>query len=195
MGRGPHLVTALKAMRTAAIILAAVVCLALGLVTVAPAALGLQHYVIVGGSMEATIPRGSVVFTEEVPVPSLKVGDVITYNPPSAAGAADGTGLVTHRIFSIRSAHGENVLRTKGDANRAPDPWTFALDQSTQAKVVGHVPFVGYALAALQLRWVRLLAIGLPALLIALAVVISFVRDARAEYRRELDEIIASWDA
>jgi signal peptidase I len=182
--------TALKAMRTAAVSLAAVVCLALGAVTLVPAVLGLHHYVIVGGSMTGTIDRGSVVFDEQALVSALHRGDVITYTPPARAGAADSTGLVTHRIFSIHKEGGHRVLRTKGDANRAPDPWTFTLDQPRQAKVVGHVPYLGYALAALEIRWVRMLAIGVPALLIAASVLFSLVRDARSECRAEEEALL-----
>jgi signal peptidase len=180
-------VIALKAIRKAAILAVAAICLALGAVTAVPAALGLEHYVIVGGSMDGTINRGSVVFEESVPVTTLRVGDVITYTPPSGI---DSTHLVTHRIFSIRKARGgERLFRTKGDANAAPDSWQFTLDQPRQVLVVGHVPYVGYALAALQLRWVRMLAIGIPALLIALSVFAGLLRDAREEreIEREID--------
>jgi signal peptidase len=181
--------TALKAMRTAAVTLTAVVCLALGAVTFVPAALGLTHYVIVGGSMTGTIDRGSVVFDEQVPVGALRVGDVITYNPPARSGAADSTSLVTHRLVSIRAVRGHRVFRTEGDANQAPDPWTFTLDQPRQAKVVGHVPYVGYALAALEIRPVRMAAIGIPALLIAISILVGMIAEARAERRLEEDEL------
>lgn len=185
MGRGTHPMTVLKAARTTALSLAAVVCLALGAVTLVPAALGLRHYVIVGGSMSGTIDRGSVVFDREVPVASLRVGDVITYQPPVSAGAADSTGLVTHRIYAIHHAHGQRVFRTKGDANGSPDPWTFTLDQPAQAEVVGHVPYLGYALAALEIRPVRMVAIGVPALLVFVSILVGLFRDARDESREE----------
>ncbi len=173
----------LRSIRTAVILAVAAVCLALGAVTAVPAALGLQHYVVVGGSMDGTIDRGSVVFEQSVPTAALRVGDVITYSPPSNA---DSTPFVTHRIFSIGEGRGgARVFRTKGDANASPDPWHFTLDQPQQAKVVGHVPYVGYALAALGIRWVRILAIGIPALLIALSALAGMVRDAREERRRE----------
>lgn len=184
--------TALKAMRMAAISAVAAVCIALGAVTLAPAALGLQHYVIVSGSMTGTFDQGSVVFDEQVPVRTLHVGDVITYSPPASAPAAHATGLITHRIFSIKQAGGHEVFRTKGDANQAPDPWTFTLDQPTQAKVVGHVPYLGYALAALEIRWVRMLAIGVPAMLVAISVLAGMVGEARAERRAEEDRLIAT---
>jgi len=190
MGRDTHPLTALKALRTAAISIVAVVCIALGAVTVIPAALGLQHYVIVGGSMSGTIDRGSVVFDEEVPVGALRVGDVITYTPPAKS---DSTPFVTHRIVSIKPARGgARLFRTKGDANAAPDPWHFTLDQPTQAKVVGHVPYVGYALAALEIRWVRMALIGIPALLIAISTIVGLVREARDEELREYEAETAS---
>ena len=179
MGRGAHPVTALDAIRTTAIAAMAVVCVALAAVTAVPAALGMQHYVIVGGSMDGTFDRGSVVFEREVPAATLRVGDVITYAPPRRV---ETTPLVTHRIVSIRSGHGGvRVFRTKGDANESADPWHFTLDQVRQAKVVGHVPYVGYVLAALEIRWVRILAIGIPALLIAISACAGLVRDAREE--------------
>lgn len=177
--------TVLKATRTTVVTVTAVVCLALGAVTFVPAALGLSHYVIVGGSMSGTIDRGSVAFDEQVPVGALHVGDVITYNPPTGARAGDSTGLVTHRIVSIRPGHGDPVFRTEGDANQAPDPWTFTLDQPTQAKVVGHVPYVGYALAALEIRKMRMVLIGIPALLIAVSILSGMVREAHEERRLE----------
>lgn len=182
--------TAWKAIRTAAVSSAAAVCLVLGLVTLVPAALGLDHYVIVGGSMTGTIERGSVVFDEQVPVNTLRRGDVITYTPPVQASSADATGLVTHRIFSIHVANGHRVFRTKGDANQSPDPWTFTLDQPRQAKVVGHVPYVGYALAALEIRGVRFLLIGVPALLVAISVLVGLAREARSERRLEDEALL-----
>lgn len=174
--------TPLTVIKTAAVVVAVAVGAALAAITLLPAALGLQQYVIVGGSMSGTIDRGSVVFDKEVPVEALQTGDVITYTPPARSGSTD---FVTHRIVSIHTARGERVFRTKGDANAAPDPWTFTLDQARQAKVIAHVPYLGYPLAALQIRWVRMLVIGVPALLIALLAVGRLVADARAERRHE----------
>ena len=140
------------------------VCLATTLLAVAfivPTAFGLQRYVITGGSMESTIPLGSVVFDEVVPVEDLRVGDVITYMPPPDSGVDN---LVTHRIVSIK----KGVYVTKGDANADKDPWSFKLPQATQARVQFHVPYVGYLFIALQDRTVRIAMIGVPAGIIAL---------------------------
>jgi signal peptidase len=147
-----------------------------------PALLGYQRYVITGGSMEGTIDRGSIVFDKPVPPADLKVGDVITYTPPVGGGPRTP---VTHRIvWTGRDKDGRRAFRTKGDANAASDPKTFTLDRASQARVEAHVPYVGYAFAALSVRWVRMLAIGLPALLIAIAMLARMWHDAGEELRR-----------
>ena len=140
-----------------------------GLLLVAPALMGYQRYVIVSGSMTGTYDRGSLVFDEIVPVAALKKGDVITFRPPYGGGA---TGLVTHRIVKVasdpRAANGR-YFETKGDANKVQDPWTMTLSAPRQARVVAGVPYVGFVLAALSRRDVRMVLVGFPAALIALA--------------------------
>jgi signal peptidase len=158
-----------------------------GAFLIAPAVMGWERYVIVSGSMTGTYDRGSLVFDEVVPTKSLKVGDVITYQPPPGAGPK---GLVTHRIVKI--AHdkktGEAFYRTKGDANPAKDPWTFVLPDREQARVVAGIPRVGFVLAALAERNVRMLIVGFPALLIAIFAMVGLWRDSG----REAAEAVAS---
>lgn len=152
-------------------------CLSLAGLMLLPGLLGYQRYVITSGSMTGTYDRGSVVFDKVVPVSDLRVGDAITYMPPPGSGPS---GRITHRIVWIGSdTFGRQTLRTKGDANEAADPWTFTLDGATQARVAFHVPYIGYVLSALAIRQVRMAVIGLPALLIAFAVLVGFLRDAR----------------
>jgi signal peptidase len=155
-----------------------------------PPVLGLQRYVVTGGSMDGTYDRGSIVFDEEVAVSDLQVGDVITYRPPPEAGI---DGLVTHRIVSIRDQGDDGqFFKTKGDANDAVDPWRFTLDQPTQARVAFHVPYLGYGLSALAIREVRMLVIGLPALLIAIVLGSRLWRDAGIEARVRREAAAAS---
>jgi signal peptidase I len=145
----------------AALALAALCALAVLL----PSLWGWQRYAIVSGSMSGTYDRGSLVFDEVVPVAELRVGDVITYQPPQGAGPDH---LITHRIMRIgRDPEGRRIYRTKGDANAVADPWTFRLDQPTQARVRLGVPYAGHALSALGRKDVRMIVIALPALLIA----------------------------
>ena len=130
----------------------------------APALWGWQRYAIVSGSMTGTYDQGSLVLAEVVPVADLRVGDVITYEPPAGAGPEH---LITHRIAWMgRDDAGRRVFRTKGDANPVADPWTFRLSQPTQARVRYGIPYAGHALAALGHRDVRTAVVTLPALLL-----------------------------
>jgi signal peptidase I len=132
------------------------------LLVLAPAVIGWQRYAIVSGSMTGTYDEGSLVLDDVVPVAELKVGDVITYLPPT------GDHLITHRIAWIgRDRDGGRVFRTRGDANPVADPWTFRLDRPEQARVRFGVPYAGYALTALGRRDVRMGLIAFPAVLIA----------------------------
>jgi signal peptidase I len=148
-----------------------------------PGLLGLQRFVITGGSMTGTIPKGAVIYSRVVPASQLRVGDIITFTPPGNHEA------VTHRIIAIeRGPGGQPAYRTKGDYNQAPDPWNpVTLNEPTQARYVFQVPLLGYALAALTLRSVRLAAVGIPAMLIALSILWTLWREAGEEVARERD--------
>jgi signal peptidase I len=133
-------------------------------VTFAPGLLGYQRYVLVGGSMEPTIHRGSIVFDDLVRVRELRAGDVITYQPPGA------TKVVTHRIISAkRQRSGSPIFRTQGDANAPADMRPFKLDQATQARYRFSIPYLGWAFILLGTGKARFLLLALPALLIAFA--------------------------
>ena len=133
----------------------------LGLAFLLPSLLGYQRYVITGTSMTGTIDLGSVAFEEVVPVSDLRVGDVITYQPPAASGIDH---LVTHRIVAIKG----DKFRTQGDAVPQRDPWTFELVARDQPRVSFHVPYVGYLFLALADRTIRMAVISVPAALVFL---------------------------
>ena len=157
----------------------AIALLGLALVLAILPLLGLKTYVIAGESMAGTIPKGSLILDRIVPASSLQVGDVITFRPPGAKGP------VTHRIVSIvPDQNGTRVYRTKGDVNPSVDPWQVTLDQDEQPRYLANVPYVGYAIAALSLRPVRLFALALPALVIAVAVLSSLWKEAGEDLRR-----------
>jgi signal peptidase len=152
--------------------LACVLVMLFAIAFIVPAAFGYQRYVITGSSMEGSLGVGSVVFEDVVPVADLRVGDVITYQPPADAGVDQ---LVTHRIVSIEG----DVFRTKGDANADVDPWTFQLTSTSQSRVAYSVPYVGYVFIALQDRAMRMVFIGVPAGIVALVSLGQLVRALR----------------
>ncbi len=156
------------------------------LLIVVPLLFGYERYVITGGSMEPTIHKGAVAFDRVVPVEELRVGDVITFSPPGS------TSQVTHRIVDVqRDDLGRPVFRTRGDANQDDDPWQVALSGPLQARYSFQVPWLGYVLAALTFRSVRLLVLALPALVIGVSLLVSVWRDVVAEARRERAEGLA----
>lgn len=79
---------------------------------------GLRPLVVQSGSMEPTIPTGSLALVEPVPAAQLRTGDVVW------AARPDGT-RVLHRIVGIEPARRGVALTLKGDANRAADAETF----------------------------------------------------------------------
>jgi signal peptidase len=156
----------------------------------APSLLGYERYVITGGSMSGTFEKGSIAFEKRTPVEDVKVGDVITYLPPADSGV---THLVTHRIISDKILeNGQRQLRTQGDANPDPDPWKFSLTEGTQPVVKATVPHLGWVFVAMADREIRMLVVGIPAVLIALMSLLElvkgvtgFVRGRRAERRTQ----------
>lgn len=148
-----------------------------GIAYLAPSLFGFERYVITGGSMSGTFEKGSIAFEQRVPVEDVKVGDVITYLPPADSGT---NHLVTHRIISDTVLPtGVRQLQTQGDANPDPDPWKFSLTESTQPVVRTTVPYAGWVFVGLADREIRMVAIGVPAGLIALASLVELTRGVR----------------
>ena len=159
--------------------LALVAGLGLAALLLVPSLLGYQRYVITGQSMTGTIDRGSLVFDEIVPVEDLKVGDIITFEPPKPLGP---NRLVTHRIvWRGEAPDGRLGFRTKGDNNPNEDPDPFVLREAQQARVAFHVPYLGYGLAFAADRRNRMILIGLPALILAVAILANMWREAGVE--------------
>jgi signal peptidase len=165
-----------------ALSIAALVCVVAALIV--PGLLGLQRYVITGGSMTGTIPKGAVIYSRITPIEQLRVGDIITFNPSGYSTA------VTHRIVALETGpDGSPAFRTKGDFNQVADPWNpVKLNEPQQARYMFQVPLLGYVLTALSARTVRIALIGLPAVLIALSLLWSLWRQAGEEVVQRLED-------
>jgi signal peptidase len=94
--------------------------------------------------MRPGMPEGSVVVVTPMPANSVRIGDVITFAAP------DDHRIVTHRVVQIVEAGDEPVVRTKGDANNAPDPWDAQLLGGTVWKKRFSIPKLGYGMVWLR---------------------------------------------
>lgn len=99
--------------------------------------LGYGIYTIVTGSMDKTIPKGSIVVVEQVPIFALEQGDVITF-------VVDGV-TVTHRITRIEGGY----IFTKGDSNASGDAFIVE-NENIKGLVVLSIPLVGYFMILLS---------------------------------------------
>jgi len=109
------------------------------LLAVGPHVLGYRTTTMLTGSMEPGISPGDVVVTAAKPVSEVEVGDVITYQIP-----VEDRRVETHRVIEVlHQRDGAVAVRTQGDANADPDPWTATLqgDEVWEMKTV--VPKLG----------------------------------------------------
>ena len=97
-----------------------------------PSLLGYEAYNVVSGSMEPTIPEGSVIYVEHTEPSAIVVGDIIAFYK-------EGT-VVTHRVTDNRVVTG--VFITKGDANEKEDISPVQYSELI-GRVKHHFPFLG----------------------------------------------------
>jgi len=104
-----------------------------------------QVLTVLTGSMTPTAPQGSMAFVAPKSRSDLHVGDVLTYAIP-----VEDHHVVTHRVIEVRRTNHTTVVRTKGDANKAADPWIAELHDRTVWTERFAVPYLGRAIAALR---------------------------------------------
>jgi signal peptidase I len=143
------------------VLLAAV--LVLILILVAGMALGMWRFTVVDtGSMRPTLNPGDVaVLTSERPA-SLREGQIVAFHPPGKTRLT-----VIHRVFSLHRSRDAVIMRTKGDANNAVDPWRARIVGNTVWREYLKVPKLGYLAVWSQQRAARLTLLVLIVVLIA----------------------------
>lgn len=124
--------------------------------------MGLRPYIIRGGSMEPTIPLGSVVAVGNVSVDAIRPGDVLTMRQGDRP-------IITHRVISLlHAADGTVSYVTKGDANTHTDG-AAAASSAVLGRVSFSLPLLGYLMAALQVPGTLIsLLSGLASMLLAI---------------------------
>ena len=144
---------------------------------VGPHVFGYRTLTMLTGSMSPVIDPGDVVVVTPVATAEVTKGMVITYHIPIGDHS-----LITHRVISVQhSTDGTITVNTKGDANKAADPWNATLQGDTAYQVRGVVPAIGNLIRVLRTPGVTdVLLYGAPALL-AGWLLLSIWRPAREE--------------
>lgn len=150
--------------------------------TCIPRVAGFQTFVLSGHSMTGSINYGSLVVSKPVAVRTLKRGDIVTFDPSWSPRP------VTHRIVKIERRNNRLAFWTKGDANRERDPAAQSFSRRVDLYRL-HIPFVGWALWALD-RFGFLL-LGIPAFAIGLMEMIKLWRESAPDLVPELYNVRA----
>lgn len=148
--------------------------LAVAAVILVPMLLGYKEMAVLSGSMEPTIPVGSLVYVKPVEAAELAVGDVCTYRLP------DGETFVTHRVMSVDPEN--RTLVTQGDANDAPDG-DIQFEQ-VYGRTDFHIPYVGYAIQNIRTP-VGIMSICGVVMLVILLNFIPAIIDAAEEEKKQ----------
>ena len=100
-----------------------------------PNFMGYDVYNVVSGSMEPTIPIGSIIYVKDTDPADIKSGDIIAFK--------SGDSVIMHRVQENKVVEGTFV--TKGDANEAEDMNNVPYDDLIGI-VVRHIPILGQLL-------------------------------------------------
>lgn len=153
----PWWLTAYTVLRSFVLTVAAAIGVICILVFGASLAFGVKPLVVLSGSMEPTLPVGSVVFARTVEAAAVAPGDIVTTD------RGRNLGLVTHRVVSLTSVgEGYYDMVMRGDANTSDDPRPYRVREVGQ--YVAHVPAVG--MVAMALRTTQGIALVVSAFLL-----------------------------
>lgn len=150
---------------------------------------GYSLFRVVTGSMEPTIPVGSLLVSKQVEMDTVQVSDIICFQAQDSAILGK---MMTHRVVDVlNGADGSVMFETRGDANLASDGYLV-----TQTNFVGKVIWYTGANSVLSeifsffTNKVGFLAcIVFPCLLLAGLILKDCVKNIRNELQETLDHL------
>jgi signal peptidase len=120
---------------------------------------------VLSPSMVPTFRPGDLIITKPELAADVKVGQIVALPVPHEPGQR-----YVHRIISVTMHDGKPVVRTKGDANPAPEQFALRITSKYVPRVVAVVPKLGRLSLVMQrssLRLAIIIVIGLFALIAA----------------------------
>lgn len=119
---------------------------------------GGRWFIVQTPSMGQAAPVGTLILDRPVAVSTLRVGDIITFHPPTAP-----VEVYTHRIVTIDS---DGVISTRGDANGATDPWSLHQDDLI-GEAFSVLPRLGWLVRAIPFLVIGFALVWLLTLLVS----------------------------
>jgi|GEM_PF-5855078 len=111
-------------------------------------------------SMSPVITRGTLVIAKPVRSDSIALGDIIIFRNGSARD-----NYVCHRVVGVTKSS-PLIFYTKGDAQAYQDTEP-VLAQNVLAKVVAHIPLIGFAAIFIKTPLGFIISIVIPGLAVA----------------------------
>ena len=137
---------------------------------------------VLTGSMNPTVPAGSLVAGTRINAGAVQVGDIVVFVPPPPYRAPGGAPIA-HRILHVASRQGDSYLTTKGDANRVADPWLIDANRTTLYRVQWHSEAAGTVIGDAH-KWGPASAAALLVVPAWLAGMRRLTRGAKGRHRR-----------
>ena len=146
------------------------VILILGILFLILFVVGIRPYVVISGSMEPAVHKGSLSFiNKHSKYEDIKNGDIIAYQTPTG-------DKVTHRVREVT----EEGFITRGDANSVDDV-ALTTESNFLGKNIFSIPMLGYVVGTLQTTRGKIVL----GTIIVLILVASFLLDDKSVGKRE----------
>lgn len=142
--------------------------------------LGTRSMVVLSGSMEPSIPVGSIIF----------VAKDIFYQTGEVVSFKNSQGItVTHRIIDKLAENGAVVFKTKGDANNTQDN-----ELVTSGKIIGKkvfvLPYLGRITAFLKTPVGFIALVVIPAVIFIIGELLNIKKEMEKQIQKKLLEEI-----
>lgn len=109
---------------------------------------------VLTSSMRPDYGPGALLLTKRIPIQDIHPGMIVLFVPPGE------TSQYADRLVTVTGPKDAPVVTTKGDANKAVDPWHAKIVSPTISEVIGSVPSVGRLLVAVRGTGQILLAVA-----------------------------------
>jgi signal peptidase I len=133
-----------------------------------------QTLTVLSGSMHPAFEPGDLVIATPESPGDVTVGQVIIYEKPLGDHET-----ISHRVVWVQHEGAEVLIRTRGDANNATDPWTARISAPKVWQVQAAAPRLGYVLAWFRDLPLRKFAPYLGAGMLALWFIVRLWRPTR----------------